>query len=459
MKTAFFGTVFLLVTIAMGSPARAAFAPPHHNGPRAHSLTIGTAYLPPSAYDKTFGSHNWAFAAKYLDVALTGPRNASELHGAGLGTAMYLDVHQCSSKSGPGPNEYPAPDCGDWPASAFYTQDGYADRTLTVSYNNRIVQRLGNPGSPELQARARASIDGALREGRFDLVQFDDATTPDEWWSIVCNGIGMFEPWGYDCASAPGGKAHRPWSSRFSVESWKTGVSALAEKSPIPAVFNGLQGYAGDGKPAAIADVVAKTPNAWGAICDTCFYGLGAVPKNPAQWTGPLLESRLNGSLRVVGAGKNVIVVNHEVTDPGARARGLADVMLFYDADRVWRWDGACGDHSHIPVCPEAALTFYKPYGSYPGSTAALRDGNGNYVREFAECFENARPLGPCAAVVNPDRSASHPRPALRNAYAHTLTIAGDGLCACYGDSGSVAVNGPRMPENIPAAAGFVAFR
>jgi hypothetical protein len=223
-------------------------------------------------------------------------------------------------------------------------------------------------------------------------------------------------------------------------------------------VFNGLAGYDGKEATAAITSVVIGAPNAWGAMCDTCFYGI-EDHQNPWLWTSPILEERLDGMMRVIAAGKSVFVVNPSVTSPAIRARALADIMLAYDPDRLWQWGDACGERSHIRACPEAALTFYAPYRPYPKNTATLAAPGGTYVREFAQCFDNGRLLGACATVVNPDRLAARPAPALRNAYRHSLVIHGTALCNCYGEPGAIFENGPAMPSPLPPASAYVIFQ
>src|ERR1700693_6077759 len=426
---------------------------------RTHSPTLAAAFDSRREIDAAFGWNNFRALAPYLDIVMTGPGDLNtQARKGGLKTMLYLDMNLCSGRSGAGANRYAGPDCADWPASAFYTQDGYPDRVLTASYNGWILQRVGDPASPEWPARAAAAFRDFTAHDRFELIEIDDATAPDEFYGSLCWGAGRVGEGHYECAIAPGGSAHPPFGARYSRAQWQAGEAAIARLAPSPVVFNGLQGYdKHESLPAIVALLLAER-NAWGAMCDTCFYGTAGLP-NPFLWTHPILDVRLNAIMQLIGAGKNAVVINGNQRDPSARARALADIMLAYDPDRLWQWGSACGSVSMIHACPEAALTFYSPYRPYPKSTADLVDKSGNYVREFRACYDRGRYVGPCAAVVNPDLLLPHGRPALQNVYRHRLEISGTSLCNCYGDSGSISENGPPVPAIILPASGYVLFR
>jgi hypothetical protein len=439
---------------ATGGPAASAASETH----RTHSPTMAAAFDSRREIDAAYGWDNFRALAPYLDLVMTGPGNLNaQARAAGLKTVLYLDMNLCSARRGVGANQYAGPDCSDWPAAAFYFEDGHPDRALTASYNGWILQRVGDPSSQEWQTRSAAAFRESTARDRFELIEIDDATAPDEFYGQLCWGAGKVGDGHYDCAAAPGGEARAPYNARYSRSAWEAGEAALARLAPSPVVYNGLQGYDKHESLPAIVPVVLAAPNAWGAMCDACFYGIGGHP-NPYLFTHPILDVRLNGIMRVIGAGKNVVVINPAQRDAGARARALAEIMLAYDPDRLWQWGSACGTVSMIHVCPEAALAFYSPYGAYPKSTASLADPSGNYVREFGACYNGGRYVGPCAAVVNPDLFSPHPRPALRNTYRHTLVIHGTSLCNCYGESGSVTQDGPALPAIVLPASGYVLF-
>jgi hypothetical protein len=447
------GAMILVASLAAALIAFAAAPPAASFTPRTHSLTVADLNDGAQAFNSTFGSGNWSALDPYVDMVLL---NRSQHVPQRMKTMLYLDVGMCSGSTGPGRNEYPFPDCADWPADAFYAQPGHPERLLTGQYAGHILQRPGNPASSAMRALTLAAIERALGNGDDDLIEFDDSAPPEEWYGRLCWGAPIPGPGADDCVGAPGGKAHGPYGD--GPAAWVRGMRRLIAALPRPAVISGLAGYSGNG-PSATAALVAESPNAWGAICDSCFFGGSAIPSNKFMWSGPVFRARLDGALRVTGAGKNVIVINSVVLDTQARARALADIMLFYAADRTWFWQAPCGRRSHIRVCPEAALTFYQPVAPYPSRSRDLEVKGGALVREFAACYAAGRPLGPCASVVNADPYSDQPLPRLQHEYAHTLRITGDSLCVCYGDSGSVSAEGPAPPERLPAASGYVLFR
>jgi hypothetical protein len=426
--------------------------------PRRHSLNVASAFDTPAEYDAAFGFDNWNVPAKYLDLVVAPPGTVDRrVRAAGLPTMLYLDSNYCSGLRGPGRNPYPRPDCSDWPGELFYSQDGHPERPLTAHYGSTL-QRVGNPAAPGWRSRTIDTVNDVLKGNSFEFLMFDDVVTPDEYYAPLCWGVPSFELGAEGCTGAAGGRARSPWSASFSRTAWREGEDALIAALPRPVVINGLAGNDHKGLP-VVAGLAIAASNAWGAMCDACFYGNGAVPKNVFMWTGPVFESRLQGSIEVTGAGKNVVVMNEGTTDPGARQRALADIMLFYDPDRTWVWGSPCGARSHIRACPESALTFYEPYAAYPKSVADLAAPGGAYVREFAACYESGRPVGPCAAVINPDPGVVHRFPRLHNTYAHSLEIFGDSLCACYGDHGALSLMGSPPPDPLPPASGYVLFR
>jgi hypothetical protein len=421
---------------------------------RSHTLTWETAYFSASQYDATYGYANWMYVRPYVDLVLPSPNQTNaNVQAAGISTSGYVDPNFCSGSYAVGPNPYASPNCATFPDDAFY-HDGQGN-PLTLSWNGTQQQRLGDPSSPVLQSELSSYVQRLVSAHTFNLIQIDDAQVPKPGVpSPLCWGVGTFGASGYSCAGAPGGAAIRPFDRTHTLADWKAGEAALAAAMPLPVIFNGLESGDQTGRSAPIASVAAAAPNVWGAMCETCFYS----SSNPNKVAGPLLNSALLGTMNVVNAKRSVIVINDFVTDPGAREHALAEIMLIYDQNLLYE-GGPCGAKSHIAVCPEASLVFTEAYKPYPHRLADLRDQTGNDVREFEACYQNGQYVGPCAAVVNPDLSAEHELPHLRNAYAHTLTISGTALCQCFGDTGSASVSGPPPPRALAPATGLVLFR
>jgi hypothetical protein len=411
------------------------------------------------ALDVTYGSQNWQEAAKYIDVFFEpgSPRYNGAVRRAGIKTGIYLDPNLCSGAFAVGPNRDAGPDCAILGNEAFYHKDGHPELTLTVSSGGGILQKWGNPAEKSLQAAAEAwarKVDRA--DGGYDLIQIDDASPPPEWWrQYWCWGVGTFAGEEYTC---PGAEAKPPFTSAYSRRQWQMGEAALAAALHLPAIFNGLGGFTASEPEAAIASVAATGANVWGGMCENCFYANQGNAHNPFLWTGPILDSNLTSLMRVIGAGRNAIVINDDRSDPVTRERALADMMLVYDPDHLYVAGRPCGNVSLIHACPEQALTFYAPLGPYPSAPSSVAKSTGIYAREFAACYDRGKFVGPCAAVVNPDVYKSRPLPSLSREYHHTLALHGTGPCNCYGDTGSVTFDGPAVPATLAKATGYVLF-
>jgi uncharacterized membrane protein len=424
---------------------------------RTHTLSAEYTTDLPATIDATYGFDNWAAAKPYVDLVFNpwGAAYNAAVRAAGIATGAYIDVNFCSGSFAAGPNRYASPDCSSLPDDGFYAEPGFPDRPLTLSFNGAWIQKVGNPASTTLRAAAVAAVRSQLAAaGPLDVIEIDDANTPDEYYGQgMCWGIGRPAGSSYACSSAPGGSAAAPFAASYSRTQWQAGEAGLAAALPLPVVFNGLNGFSTTESEAAAVGPVTTVGNGWGGECDTCFY-----TQNVGSRTGAVLDHQLSSLMDVVSAGRNVILLNESVTDVAVRETAVADAMLVYDPDRLYVANQPCGTLSHIHACAEQGLTFYAPLRPYPSGPGALRAPGGTYVREFAACFDRGKPVGPCASVVNPDANASHAMPALTFAYRHTLQLHGSGPCACYGDTGSVAVDGPAPPATLPPAGAVVLF-
>jgi hypothetical protein len=406
---------------------------------------------------------NWSIAAQYVDMMFypgSSTYNAA-VRAGGLKTTAYIDPNLCSGSYSVGANNGAGPNCGSLSSDAFYAQPGNASNALTVSYNNQITQKFGNPASPTLQAAAAAAFNGVnSSQGPFDYVEIDDAGTPDEyapWIGAMCWGLGSFVNGSYSC-SGSAGSATSPWGGAYGVSQWQNGEAALAAQMGAQVIFNGLGDNDAHGETsAAITPVASSASNVFGAMCETCFYGQPGSD-NPWLHSSTALNLELTGIMSVINAGRSVMIVNNDVLDTNRRAQALADMMLAYDPDRMWQNTSDCGATSHIRACAEQSLTFYQPLKSYPTSTSSLTTSTGAYAREFGACYNRGTLIGPCATVVNPQPTSTVSMPVLSRTYGHTLVISGTGPCNCYGDTGSVAFTGSAAPSSLPAASGYVLF-
>jgi hypothetical protein len=188
-----------------------------------------------------------------------------------------------------------------------------------------VLQYILNPNSSVAQSKTSsyqttvASTEYSQFGSTFDFAQLDDASTLDETYAASCWGTGSFTAQGYNCTGAPGGQAMSPWDSAYSLSNWINGESALVGAQPLPQIVNGLAGNNSSTQYAAAASVVVMAPNAWGGMCDGCFY----TTTNNSLVTGQVLDHWLDGIMLVIGAGKNAILVDENVIDHAARARAM----------------------------------------------------------------------------------------------------------------------------------------
>jgi hypothetical protein len=209
--------------------------------------------------------------------------------------------------------------------------------------------------------------------------------------------------------------------------------------------------------------------NVVGLDCESCL----ADGTNPAigntssgeltnQWT--LVE---NAALALVNAHKIFWLQNQDASSSGStsyagRIFSFASFMLIWDPtytvyqNAYYGYPGngstANSTNPQIHVFPEEALVAYNPLVPYPSSIATLQDAGGSYVREYQSCYYSGTFVGACAFVVNPD-AASHPKPALRGTYSHTLAISSQSSII---DGGTVSVLGAAPPSTIPGTTGYV---
>jgi hypothetical protein len=459
---------------------RAEAAVPAQGGVLLHSHTMeynndGLPPYPPSSWG--------TYVAPFIDLDDTGGALQVAARKAGIATAFYLDVNHCSGTGPPFaqfPNVYAAPDCSIWDdggptTAAFYAQDGYPDNILSVgivgSAGTGVLQQVLDPDTSaarSLTTTYEQAVMLSLKRqwsSQYDAALLDDANTPDEdSWQAYCWGTGTFPGGVWSCAGSPGGSAGSPWNSAYSRKKWIDGMEAIVSAAPVPQILNGLNGtdpVGGVDYPyPASAQVIVDTPNAWGGACENCFY---ETSSNHWLVANVVIDHFLNGLMKVIGAGKNAIVMNDWELDPTSRQYAMAISMLAYDPDHMWYFGNPCGQTSKVNACPEAALTFYSPYRGYPRSVSDVTLAGGAYVREFAACYAWGQSLGPCAAVVNPQPYYTIPLPKLINTYAYTLSLAASnngppGLCNCFGESNLISVTGPSAPNPLPELSSYVLF-
>ncbi|HEY8297631.1 MAG TPA: hypothetical protein VIG32_06370 [Candidatus Baltobacteraceae bacterium] len=194
---------------------------------------------------------------------------------------------------------------------------------------------------------------------------------------------------------------------------WISAESALLGAAVRPVILNG-------GDPSTLGPAYngafLDLANVRGANHEGCFTrGSGAVTDQNQHW-----QHQADGLLADLGHHKYSFCMMTGTSSPQTRLYGLASWWLTYDP----QWSVAA------PIAPAAdGNAVYPEFAIVPRSprTTASADVNalakgGVYVREFAQCYQAAVPIGACAAVVNPSASGAA-MPALSIAYTSALTL------------------------------------
>ncbi|HXW76406.1 MAG TPA: hypothetical protein VEJ20_03260 [Candidatus Eremiobacteraceae bacterium] len=240
----------------------------------------------------------------------------------------------------------------------------------------------------------------------------------------------------------------------FNRDAYIQGNVQLIESLGMPVIYNGLSdtGKPGQYAPAPSIGLDAAT-NAVGGMYEGCFFNFN--PNDPLEW-GDQWRITIDEELMQAAQHKlffcNAAGTHVDAAEATAqRAYIYASFMLGYDpATSVIEWQFETPSNVH--VLPESQLVPTDPTAPEPGQVDALRVPSGTYVREYQQCYIGGSPVGPCAAIVNPDRAAH----ALGvSGYGHTLAFSGGGVL----DNGSVSPTGPPPPGSLGPESAVIAFR
>lgn len=198
-------------------------------------------------------------------------------------------------------------------------------------------------------------------------------------------------------------------------ETWIAGENALFSASTRRLILNG-----GDGFRPAYGGAFLRNSNVAGSNLEGCFNaaGTGRVSDEHGEWT-----AQIDGLLTALPFGKYSLCMMNGPLSAVNRLYALASWWLTYDR----RYSVAAPiapDADGNAVFPEFDIVPLHPLVSaVAGNGEALRR-SGIYAREFGACYQRGRPIGACAAIVNPTRS---PRvlPTLLHRYAYALQLQG----------------------------------
>lgn len=350
-------------------------------------------------------------AARYLTWAETDAKDAGAAAGAGIKTLEYLDPFR-QAKTDPLYNT----------DEATFSHNCSGER-ISIDYaggTSHVTQYLMDPGSSQLVKLLNAWEENQEGLGHVDAFFFDN----------VDDLLGTTNP------------------CNVSDASWDADNASFIQASTRPILFSGyaLSSEAGQ---------LIKDSNVMGAMVEEC-YARDSEPTKPYT-TGSYWTQDENLELAAAAAGKQYFCYN-DASASGASAIPLrqyvyASFLLTYSSSSVL-WE-TFATPSGLHVFPESAFVPASPRVAPGSSVGTLERSSGLYVREYAACYLAGKSVGRCAAIVNPDASASHPLPALSASYAHTLSIVGSGVL----DGGSASATGAAPPKTIPPETGLIAIQ
>ncbi len=309
------------------------------------------------------------------------------------------------------------------PSDALYSQD--ESQYLHTCSGARVRTSAHYQGQvltdPRSQALASAWKNMILRQGgNFTAVFADDAVGAAYTVDTPCN---------------------------YSFDQWIQDELNLLRNVGLPVIYNGLGNFDGH----TVSKVLALNASAIGGMQESCYAQLGSVHSVGGwQW-----EATEDTEIRMAEAGKYFFCYGRDLT-PATQAYPSrmytdASFLLTYDPSTSVLWEyykTPTGAH----VMPESQLVALNPVNGDVHDIAQLRQANGSYVREYGACYLAGRPVGPCAAAVNPDavaHSLSLP------GYSRTLVLSGSGVF----DGGTVSIGNQPPPAQLAPLQAIIAFK
>jgi hypothetical protein len=245
------------------------------------------------------------------------------------------------------------------------------------------------------------------------------------------------------------GAAYAPDSPcNYRLDDWLSDEAQLIARLGLPVIYNGLNDFHDRG----LATEIALNRVAIGGMMEECYAQL-ETPHEVGGWEWSATEAT---ELRMAADRKWFFCYGRDLTPaPQAVQSRLytdASFLLTYDPRSSVLWEYyATSTGAH--VMPESELVPADPVRASVTSIDQLRRNGGAYVREYRECYIDARPQGPCAAMVNPDATA--PATLDVRGYTRSLQLVGSGTF----DGGRVAVVRGGVPAELGPLQAVIAFR
>lgn len=354
------------------------------------------------------GTHNVApdRAAQWLTWAEVQPRDSAVLAPLGVKTILYTN-----------PNR-------EQPHDVIWSDD---ERFFAHTCDNRRVRGGSNyrgeimtdVHSPVTQAAWQTSVSRHMEGARYNAV-FDD--------EAVGTAYAQDEPCNY------------------SFERWMQGEEQMISSLHMPVIYNGLSDYYNRG----VAREIGMNSVAAGGMMEECYAQLKPDHRvNGWAWyTTEATELRMAQDRKLFFCYGRDLTPAEQAYD--GRIYTYASFLLTYDPGTSVLWEyykTASGGH----VMPESQLVATDPVKRVT-RVSQLHANEGVYMREYRKCYIGSRPVGPCAAAVNPDDD-THALPF--GAYSRTLELDGSGVF----DGGSIRISSNRPPASLPPRGAVIAFK
>jgi hypothetical protein len=412
---------------------------------------------------------------------------------AGMKTVWYQDPHRIGDVPG-GMSDRP-------PVTALSPSTDLMKCArgglLHSTYSSRVGTYFGDPTAPNLIKQTNAQLaDATAHYGPISYLWLDDAVPISELWAQAwyCgdsapalqanNGNGM-PTLGYGVLRDGAITYHD--GTPFTPKNFITKLASFDAAIDAPVIDEGAclnadppaQGEPHDGEStASLAQISKKTA---GIMCENFAEGWGNRQTRNGKAVDVFWKRDIDTGIRTISAGK--LFVNFQyIGDEGSANRGTQDdydqrgyiyasyMLLFNEHLSVYKtglWGDRLGVKAPVLVMPENLLVPLQPLTTptWPQRADSLRTG-AVYVREFAACGYAGKPIGPCAAVVNPSSTTEAAIPPLQQTYHHAVSFTGDDGAFTgrngtpnYGDTGDLDFSSKGAPTSLPPAGWAILVR
>jgi hypothetical protein len=262
-------------------------------------------------------------------------------------------------------------------------------------------------------AAVRAFFRNYLREnaGAWDYYLMDDAkaTLVDQ----------MYGPGGGFCR----GMNLRGWCT--STQEFPNNAALMAAQAGFADSMNRADGtpmkFFVNGDP----NLLRGTSRYIGFECENCVVDAGTFRTNN-------YEHVLTSMAKVESMGDTFVLLSTGNAPAGSAAQidqrivTTAVVWLGFRDSRTVVWPDLEYDRDNLAVWPEDEIYPTQPLESMSDSASDLEVAPAVWRREFAACYEDGRPIGPCAAILNGNGTAATVRANwLKRNYHHVIELSG----------------------------------